>query len=341
MLPTAFPLWRSAGSRDVTSHSILVLGHALEKGETGRALLAGLETLGRVRVVTDTPRQTEPLREALKDQEILVLDPVPYVLISRELLVGSSLRFITVTTSGFDHVDAKAARECEIPVSRVPSYANEAVAEQTIGLLLTLFRKICAADRLVRSGGFDYRPFEGTEISGKSFGIIGLGEIGSRVAGLAQAFGARVVACDIRPRQMRGVERVPLRRLLEESDIVSLHADLNPTSLGLIGREQLGWMKPSAVLVNTGRGRLVDEGALADALRNGKIAGAALDVLAAERPGTENPLFGLPNIVFSPHVGFCTREALARRNQIILENVRGYLKGAPVHLVGEEMVACS
>lgn len=320
--------------------SILVLGHALEKGETGTSLLAGLESLGQVRVVAETPRDTGRLREVLQGQEILVLDPVPYVFVSGEVLEGSSLRFITVTTSGFDHLAVKVARQCEILVSRVPSYANVAVAEQTVGLLLALFRKICAADRLVRSGGFDFRPFLGTEIAGKTFGLIGLGEIGSRVAQLAQAFGARVVACDIRPRQMPGVEMVPLRRLLEESDIVSLHADLNPTSVGLIGREQLGWMKPSAVLVNTGRGRLVDEVALAVALREGKIAGAALDVLAVERAGTENPLLGLSNAVFSPHVGFCTREALARRNQIVLQNVQGYLKGSPVHLVGEELVAC-
>ena len=325
----------------MTSHSILVLGHALEKGETGRALLAGLEAMGRIRVIADTPREAGPLREALREQEILVLDAVPYVCISRDLLEGSSLRLITVTTSGFDHVDVKGARELEIPVSRVPSYANQAVAEQAIGLLLALFRKICAADRLVRSGGFDYRPFLGAEIAGKTFGIVGLGGIGSRVARLAQAFGARVLACDIRPRRMSGVEMVPLQRLLEESDILSLHADLNPTSLGLIGREQLGWMKPAAVLVNTGRGRLVDESALFDALRDGKIAGAALDVLAVEKPGTENPLFALANVVFSPHVGFCTRESLVRRNEIILQNIEGYLKGSPVHRVEEELVACS
>lgn len=319
---------------------ILVLGHALEKGETGRGLLAGLESLGQVQVVTETPRETPRLREVLDGQEILVLDPVPYVFLSREALEGTSVRFITVTTSGFDHVDVKAARELDIPVSRVPCYANEAVAEQTIGLLLALYRKICAADRLVRSGGFDYRPFLGAEIAGKTFGIVGLGEIGSRVAQLAQAFGARTIACDIRPRQMAGVTMVPLRQLLEESDIVSLHADLNPTSVGLIGREQLGWMSSSAVVVNTARGRLMDENALADALRDGRIAGAALDVLVVEKPGTENPLFGLPDTVFSPHVGFCTREALARRNQIILQNVQGYLKGSPVHRVEEELVSC-
>ncbi len=324
-----------AGSR------ILVLGHALEKGETGSSLLTGLQALGEVRVVPETPREAGRLREALQGPEILVLDPVPYVFISEEVLEGSSLRFITVTTSGFDHLDVRAALQREIVVSRVPSYANQAVAEQTIGLLLALFRKICAADRLVRSGGFDFQPFLGTEIGGKAFGIIGLGEIGSRVAGLAQAFGARVLANDVRPRRMAGVESVALRRLLEESDIVSLHADLNPSSLGLIGREQLGWMKRTAVLVNTGRGRLVDEEALVEALKGGRIAGAALDVLTVEKPGTENPLFSLPNAVFSPHVGFCTWEGLGRRNRIVLDNVRGYLSGSPVHRVGEELVACS
>ena len=325
----------------MSSRSILVLGNALEKGETGQGLLAGLERLGKVRVIEETPSQPERLREALKGQEILVLDPVPYVFISLELMKGSGLKFITVTTSGTDHVDAKGARELGIPVSRVPSYADQAVAEQAIGLLLALYRKICAADLFVRSGGFSFRPFVGTEIAGKTFGIVGLGGIGSRVAGLAQAFGARVIACDIRPRQLRGVEMAPLKLLLERSDIVSLHADLIPTSMGLIGREQLGWMKPSAVLVNTGRGRLVDEAALAEALKNGRIAGAALDVLAVEKPGTENPLFALANVVFSPHVGFCTRESLVRRNEIILQNIEGYLKGSPVHRVEEELVACS
>lgn len=302
--------------------------------------MKGLQAIGPVRVIPETPREAGALRELLRGREILVLDPVPYVFISREALEGSSLRFVTVTTSGFDHIDVKAAREFDIPVSRVPSYADQAVAEQAIGLLLALFRKICAADRLVRSGGWDFGPFLGREIAGKTFGIIGLGEIGTRVAQLAQAFGARVLACDIRPRQMPDVERVPLRRLLEESDIVSLHADLNPTSMDLIGPDQLGWMKPSAVLVNTARGRLVVEKALVDALKGGKIAGAALDVLTAEKPGTDNPLFDLPNVVCSPHVAFCTQEALVRRNQVVLENVQAYLKGSPVHRVGEELVAC-
>jgi phosphoglycerate dehydrogenase-like enzyme len=322
------------------AHSILVLGCALQKGDSGEALLAGLQAIGPVRVVPETPRETGALRELLRGREILVLDPIPYVFISREALGGSSLRFVTVTTSGFDHLDVKAAHACEISVSNVPAYGSEAVAEHTLGLLLALFRKIPAADRIVRSGGWDFRPFLGREIAGKTFGIIGLGEIGTRVAQLAQAFGARVLACDIRPRQMPDVERAPLRRLLEESDIVSLHADLNPTSMGLIGPDQLSWMKPSAVLVNTARGHLVVEKALVDALKGGKIAGAALDVLTAEKPGTDNPLFGLPNVLFSPHVAFCTQEALVRRNQVVLENVRAYLKGSPVHQVGEELVAC-
>lgn len=323
-----------------SAHSIVVLGCALQKGEDGAALLAGLQVIGPVRVVPEPPREAGALREALRGQEILVLDPIPYVFVSREVLERSSLRFITVTTSGFDHVDVKAAREYGLLVSNVPSYAREAVAEHTLGLLLALFRKIGSADRLVRSGGFDFRPFLGREIAGKAFGIIGLGEIGTRVAELAQAFGARVLAYDIQHRQMSSVEIVPLRRLLEESDIVSLHADLNPTSMGLIGSDQLSWMKPSAVLVNTARGRLVVEKALVEALRERKIAGAALDVLTVEKPGTDNPLFDLPNVVFSPHVAFCTREALVRRNRIVLENVRAYLKGSPVHRVGEQWVAC-
>ena len=321
--------------------SILVLGCALQKGESASTLLAGLQALGQVRVIPETPQEVGQLRYLFRSHEVLVLDPVPYVFISRQVLEGSSLRFITVTTSGFDHLDVKAVHACEILVSNVPSYAREAVAEHTVGLLLALFRKICSADLLVRSGGFDFRPFLGTEIAGKTFGIVGLGEIGSRVAQLAQAFGARVIASDIRPRQMLGVEMVLLRQLLEESDIVSLHADLNPTSIGLLGPRQLSWMKPSAVLVNTARGRLVDEKALVEALRGGKIAGAALDVLTVEKAGNKNPLWDLSNVVLSPHVAFCTREALVGRNQMVLENVQGYLKGSPVHLVGaEELVTC-
>ena len=322
------------------SPAILILGRALEKGETAKDLLAGLERLGSVRVAAQTPSEVSRMRELLSDREILVFDPVPYVQLRREMLEATPIRFITVTTSGYDHLDLQGARDLEIEVSNVPQYGRKAVAEQTLALLLSLFWKIPSADRLVRSQGWDFRPFLGTEIAGKTFGIIGLGDIGSRVAEIAQAFRATVIAHDIRPRRLPGVRMVSLRELVEQSDIISLHADLNPSSLGLFGREQFGWMKPSAVLVNTGRGRLVDETALIEALQDGRIGGAALDVLTLEQPGTENPLFGLPNVVLSPHMAFCTREALARRNQIILENVQAFLAGKPIHRIVEEAVAC-
>ena len=318
--------------------SILVLGAALQKGPSGTQLLHLLQEMGPVTVVADTPRQPQEIRRLLEQNEILVLDPVPYVYISHEMFVDTSLRFVTVTTSGFDHIDVRECRQAGILVSSVPGYARQAVAEHTFALLLSLLRKLHLADPLVRSSGFDYRPFLGTEIAGKTFGIIGLGSIGTRVAELALAFGADVIACDIRPRQMAGVALVELRTLLEKSDIVSLHADLNPTSLGLIGKEQLTWMKPTAVFVNTARGRLVDEKALIDALKQKRIVGAALDVLQRERPGEKNPLFDLSNVVLSPHVAFCTEEGLLRRNQTVAENVRSYLQGEPMHLVMEELM---
>lgn len=320
---------------------ILLLGRAAQKGQKGDRLLADLQTLGDLHGVPETPSDVDSLRELLRDREILVLDPVPYVFISQEMFRGTPLSFITVTTSGYDHVDVKGAKALGIPVAHVPFYARQAVAEQTMALLLALFRKVAPADAFVRSGSFDFRPFLGTEIAGKIFGIVGLGDIGSRVALLAQAFGATVIASDIRPRRVPGVQMVGLEQLLMESDIVSLHADLNPTSRLLMGREQFERMRPTAVFVNTARGRLVDEVALASTLADRKIAGAALDVLTVEKPGTQNPLFQMPHVVFSPHVAFCTQEALDRRNETILDNVKGFLAGKPIHLVAaEELVPC-
>lgn len=240
---------------------------------------------------------------------------------------GADLRVVAHYAAGYDTVDVEAATRRGIVVTNTPDVLTEATAEFTLALLLGLARRIAAGDRFVRRGGeWSWAPtfMLGSGLDGRTLGIVGLGRIGTAVARLAQAFGMRVVYTNgSGPRLDVALEWLPLQRLLESSDAVSLHCPLTPETHHLIGRAALRAMRPLAFLVNTARGPLVDEAALAVALHAGEIAGAALDVFERE-PEVTAGLLELENVVLAPHLGSATaetREAMGMLCAQALESV--------------------
>ena len=244
-----------------------------------------------------------------------------------------NLKMLSVAFTGVDHIPLAACREQGVTVSNSAGYSTAAVADLVFGLLLSLYRRIPACDSAVRKEGTK-DGLVGFELEGKRFGIVGAGAIGARVAQIARAFGCQVYAYSRTKKELPGVEFVSLEELLGSCDIVSVHTPLNEQTRGLIGKEQLSRMKKSAVLLNTARGPIVDSQALAQALREGRIAGAGVDVFEEEPPiAADHPLFHAPNLLATPHVAFATKEALIKRAHIALENIAAYLRGQPQNLI--------
>ncbi|MDR7419681.1 MAG: phosphoglycerate dehydrogenase [Armatimonadota bacterium] len=240
---------------------------------------------------------------------------------------------------GYDTVDVAAATARGIPVTITAGALNDAVADHTMALLLAVARRIPQLDRLVKSGGWDRIP--AVDVAGKTLGVIGFGAIGRAVARRAAGFGMRVLACDVAPDPTAaaalGVTICEMHRLLEESDFVTIHVPLGPATRGLLGDAQLRLMKPTAFLINTSRGAVVDETALLQVLREGRLAGAGLDVFTHE-PVRDLALVELPNVVATPHVASHTRETLMRMEHSCVEAVLAALRGQrPPHVVNPEV----
>jgi D-3-phosphoglycerate dehydrogenase / 2-oxoglutarate reductase len=234
---------------------------------------------------------------------IVGVDPV-----TARVLDAGPLRAVVKYGVGLDNIDLDAAGDRRVEVRATPGTNARSVAELTMGLMLSLARRVHEQDRLARSGEWTRRT--GVELRGRHLGIVGLGAVGSQVAELAGCFGMDVVAHDP-GRQDAGVPLVTMEELLETSDVVSLHCPLTDETRGLVGSSALARMPEGSFLVNTARPGLVDEGALEDALRRGRLAGAALDDLGHEPP-TASPLLGLDEVVVTPHAGAATREAAVR-----------------------------
>ena len=232
-----------------------------------------------------------------------------------------NLKFIDIAFTGVDHVGLEAAKERGIVVSNASGYSTEAVAELTIALMIDVYRKVLENDAIIRQCNRK-GIMPGREIGGKTVGIIGMGNIGQRVAKLANAFGCKVLAWNRTQKQVEGVTFVDKNTLLKESDIVTLHVALNAETRDFITEKDFALMKSSAILINTARGPVVNEQALAYALKDGKIAGAATDVYGSEPPlKQDNPLFGAPNLIMLPHIGFATEEAFVLRLGIVVGNI--------------------
>ena len=295
--------------------------------------LAEEKLTDRVKIEAYDTRVTDAdtLAERAKDADIVVLSNLPF---RKEVMERCpKLKMISVAFTGGDHVDMDYCRERGILVSNCAGYSNTAVSELVFGLALSLYRRIIDCDRAVREGR-DKTGLTGLELSGKKFGVIGMGAIGTRTAKLAEAFGCQVLGFNRSPRQVEGVRMTDLDTLLSECDIVSLHVPLTEQTRGMIGEREIGLMKRNAVLINTARGPVVDSAALASALREGRLAGAAVDVYETEPPiAQDHPLLAAPNLVATPHVAFATKEALYQRAVIVFDNVAGYLDGKPQNVM--------
>ena len=212
-------------------------------------------------------------------------------------------------------------------------YSNAAVSDLVFGLLISLYRNIISCNEVVRKEGTK-DGLVGFELEGKKFGVVGTGAIGTRVANIAQAFGCEVYAYSRTVKDLAGVQYVDLEELLSTCDIISLHVPLNASTKGLISEKEIALMKPNAVLINTARGPVVDSKALADALNEGKIAGAAVDVFENEPPvAKDHPLLHAKNLIATPHVAFATKEALVKRAIIDFDNVKYWMEGNPVNVM--------
>jgi glycerate dehydrogenase len=250
------------------------------------------------------------------------------------------LKYIGVLATGTNVVDLQAARERSIPVTNIPTYGTRSVAQATIALLLELTNHVGLHARSVREGKwsasvdwcYTERPL--VELDGLTLGIVGFGRIGRAVAELALAFGMEVLVCDAQPIADPGRARpTDLETLFRQSDVVTLHCPLTSDNKHLVNADRLATMKPSAFLLNTSRGPLVDERALAEALNSSRIAGAGLDVLPVEPPPLSNPLLQAKNCVITPHIAWGTKAARARLLQIAVENVRAFLEGRAQNVV--------
>ena len=266
-----------------------------------------------------------------------------YELINREVMEQlPHLKYIGVLATGYNVVDVEAARERGIVVTNVPAYSTDSVAQMVFAHLLTVTNRTehyaieNRQGRWTKNPDFCYWDFPHMELAGKTFGIVGLGNIGQSVARIAIAFGMKVKAFSTKSAsalRMLGIEKATLEELLSTSDVLSLHCPLTDSTRHLMNHDTLRQMKSSAILINTGRGPLVDDQAVAEALAEGRLAAFCADVLTDEPPKADNPLLSQPHAFITPHIAWASTEARVRLLQVAIGNVRAFLNGSPVNVV--------
>lgn len=296
-----------------------------------------LERLGEVAIYDRTP--SDEISKRIGDAEIILTNKVK--ISGESIKKAGGLKYIGVTATGFNIVDVEAARERKIIVTNVPSYGTESVAQHTFALLLELASHVGLHSDDVRDAGWSSQPDfcywkkPLIELHGKTFGIIGLGKIGQAVARIALGFGMKVMAVHKHPERdrMEGVVFTDLDTLFRHADIVSLHCPLNDSNKGFINRELLSTMKPTSLLLNVSRGGLINEQHLADALNNGTIAGAGLDVLSEEPPAKDNVLIKAKNCIITPHQAWAARASRERLFRSAVDNLKAFLDGHPQNVV--------
>jgi phosphoglycerate dehydrogenase-like enzyme len=297
--------------------------------------LAPLERIGPVDFHEGPPRDRADLVARLRDAEAVILD---YSEMDAEVLRQCPrLRFVCFLGIGYaSYIDVAEARRRGVTVAYTPDYGATSVAEHALGMILAVTRWIGVSFLSMREGRWEPGRFQGVELRGKTLGIVGLGPIGTEMARLGAGIGMRLVGWTRRPapgRAVYGLELVSLEDLFDRADVVTLHLSYTEATHGLISRALLTRMKPEAWFVNTARAKLVDNMALAELLRSGKIAGAALDVHEAEPPPADYVFSTLPNVLVTPHIGYNTREAGSNMLRIAIATLEAYLRGERLHVV--------
>lgn len=308
-------------------------GAALNPGDLSWSCF---EQFGEITVYPRTANETQTI-ERIGNADIVLLNKVP---ITKTVLDAcTNMKLICCLATGYNVVDTDAAKEKGIPVCNVPAYSTQSVTQFTIGLLLELCHRIGHHDRQVHEGVWERCPnfcFWDTpqmELAGKTMGIIGFGQIGQSVGAVAEALGMRVIAYSRSRRPGVNTEYVDLDTLFAQSDVISLHCPLFPETTGLINADAIAKMKDGAILLNTARGPVIDEQAVADALKSGKLRGAAMDVVSSEPIDSDNPLLTAPNCIITPHMAWAPIEARQRILDITVQSIQGYLSGKPVNVV--------
>jgi len=317
---------------------VVLDGHALNPGDLS---WEEIKDLADCTVYERTPK--EKVMERIGDAELVLTNKT--VLDRAVLEQLPNLRYIGVLATGVNVIDLEAARERGIAVTNVPGYSTPSVAQMVFALLLELTLQVGHHGALVRSGAWarsaDFSFFDRplVELDGLTLGIVGFGAIGRRVTRIAEAFGMKVLVHTAHPEKYRHLAEnrelsfVDLETLFRKSDAVTLHCPLTPETQSLVNDQRLNQMKPGAYLINTGRGPLVDEAALAAALNEGRIAGAGLDVLSKEPPAADNPLLTARNCFITPHIAWASGAARQRLMAVVAENLRAYLEGGPQNRV--------
>lgn len=314
---------------------IVVLdGYTLNPGDNSWDEIAAL---GELKVYDRTA--PDKIVERAAGADVVLTNKTP--LTAETLAQLSAVRFISVLATGYNIVDTKAARQQNIPVSNVPIYGTDAVAEFVFSLLLNFYRQPQLHNDLVKkgqwrqAGDFCFWKTPQTELAGKTLGIVGFGRIGQRVGEIATAFKMKVFANGPSKKNSPSYpfEWCETEDLFAKSDVVTLHCKLTPENTGMINRALLSRMKKSAYLINTARGALVNETDLATALKSGQLAGAALDVVSEEPIRDDNPLFGAPNLTLTPHIAWAALEARQRLMRVTAQNIAGFQAGRPINVV--------
>lgn len=301
---------------------------------------SGMEELGEVTVYDRTP--DELVVERIGDAEIVYTNKTP---VSKSTLESCpAIKYIGVLATGYNVVDVEAAKEKGILVSNIPAYGTEAVAQFTIALLLELCHHIGAHSQCVMEGEWTRREdfcfwnYPLTELAGKTMGIIGFGRIGQATAKIAQAFGMNILACS-RNRNVslesETCHYADLDELLANSDVISLHCPLLPETQGMINKKTIAKMKDNVMILNSSRGPLIVEEDLMEALNNGKVGGAAVDVVSVEPMKADNPLLKAKNCIITPHIAWAPKETRQRLMDIAVDNLKSYVKGQPRNVVNQ------
>lgn len=313
---------------------IVLDGYAMNPGDLS---WDELRKLGKVTIYDRTP--ADEVKEKMMIADIVLTNKA--VINAEAINAAKNLKYIGVMATGYNVVDIEAAKERNILVTNVPAYSTVSVAQMTFALILELTNHVAEYAQSVqnndwvRSKDFSYQIKPIRELQDKTLGIIGLGRTGKKVADIALAFGMRVIASHKHPERdrMEGVQFVHEETCFRESDILSLHCPLNKENEGFINKHSLSLMKSSALLINTSRGSLINEQDLYDALNQGQITGAGLDVLSTEPPSPDNPLLHAKNCIVIPHIAWATYESRQRLMKTVVDNIRAFSVGKPVNVV--------
>lgn len=290
-----------------------------------------------VTVYDDTTNEELPGR--IQGADIIVTKEMP---VSAEMIqrFPESVKLICEAGTGYNNIDLEAARKKGITVCNIPAYSTERVAHTAIMMILNLSSTMQVQMKMLANGNHDNftknLQVPHVEVNGKTVGVIGAGHIGKKVIKIAQALDMNILVYTRTPREdEKGIRYVSLKELLEHSDYVSLHCPLTESTKHMINKETLKLMKPSAFIINTSRGALIDEAALIEALKNGKIAGAGLDVQETEPPKETSPLYTMENVLLTPHMGWKGLETRQRLVSILADNIKNFLAGNPKNVVSE------